>query len=103
MNASVLFMGAGAALFGIGLYGLLAYAPWMRKILALNVMGNGVFLIFIALARRDPLVTDPVPHAMVLTGIVISVSATAFALALLKRLARTRRPEDPPRAGETPS
>jgi multicomponent Na+:H+ antiporter subunit C len=35
---------------------------------------------------------DPVPHAMVLTGIVVAVSATAFALSLVRRLhARTGR------------
>jgi len=29
---------------------------------------------------------DPVPHALVLTGIVVAVSATAMALALGRRL-----------------
>ncbi|MEE4376750.1 MAG: cation:proton antiporter subunit C [Candidatus Competibacteraceae bacterium] len=94
MNQPLFFAWVGAALFGIGLYGLLVHGHLMRKIVALNVMGNGVFLVFIALARRDPLVTDPIPHAMVLTGLVISVSATAFALVLLKRLARQAQAQE---------
>ena len=74
---------AGAALFVIGLYGLLAMPHLLRKILTLNVMGSGVFLVFIALAAETPgPVPDPVPQAMVLTGIVVSVCATGLALAL---------------------
>ena len=45
-------------------------SEWI-EIIAINVMGNGVFLVFITLAARvagdRP---DPVPHAMVLTGII---------------------------------
>jgi len=86
MSQTVLFAFTAVGLFGIGLYGLLLYDHWLRKVLALNVMSNGVFLLFIAVARQSPVGIDPVPHAMVLTGIVIAISATAFALALIKRL-----------------
>jgi multicomponent Na+:H+ antiporter subunit C len=49
-------------------------------------MSGGVFLIFIAVGMRNAAeIPDPVPHAMVLTGIVVSVSATGLALALLDR------------------
>ena len=61
----------------------------LRKVLALNVMGSGVFLLLIAAAYRGPdAAPDPVPHALVLTGIVVAVSATALALALGRRLRR---------------
>ena len=63
----------------------------LRRLLAINLVGNGVFLALILIARRLPDGPDPVPHAMVLTGIVIAVSATAFGLALIRRQAR---PED---------
>jgi len=66
---------AGAALLAIGLYG----------IVALNVAGNGAFLVLVALAHRTA-VPDPVPHAMVLTGIVVAVSATALGLGLAVRI-----------------
>jgi multicomponent Na+:H+ antiporter subunit C len=54
---------------------------------AINVMGAGVFLLLIAVAYRGPgLAPDPVPHALVVTGIVVAVSATALALGLARRL-----------------
>jgi multicomponent Na+:H+ antiporter subunit C len=76
---------AGAALFAIGLYGLVLRRHLLRKIVALNVASNGVFLVLVALAHRTA-TPDPVPHAMVLTGIVVAVSATAFGLALAVRI-----------------
>jgi len=79
---------ASAALFSLGLYGLLVHTHLLRKILAVNVMGNAVFLFLVALGRVSPERINPIPHAMVLTGIVITVSATAFALALARRLHR---------------
>ncbi len=55
--------------------------------LSINVCGAGVFLVFVTLAYRgSELPPDPVPHALVLTGIVVAVSATALALALGRRL-----------------
>jgi multicomponent Na+:H+ antiporter subunit C len=86
MTATTLFLATAAGLIGIGLYGLLVCPHPLRKVLAANVMSTGVLLALIALARRDPDRIDPVPQALVLTGIVIAVSITAFALALLKRL-----------------
>lgn len=77
------FLLAGAALFAIGLWGVIAAAETLRRILGINVMGTGVFFVLITTAARTPgEVPDPVPHAMVLTGIVVSVCATALALAL---------------------
>ncbi|MDP2367109.1 NADH-quinone oxidoreductase subunit K [Rhodoferax sp.] len=75
----------GAALIALGLYALVVHAHLLRKILALNIMGSGVFLVLVGLAQRTGS-ADPVPQAMVLTGIVVAVSATALALALMRRL-----------------
>lgn len=86
MSLPVLYALTGVGLFVLGLHGLIAYVHLLRKILALNIMGSGVFLIMVALARRATESPDPVPHAMVITGIVVSVSATALALVLLLRL-----------------
>jgi multicomponent Na+:H+ antiporter subunit C len=78
---------AGVLLFCICLYALITHEHILRKILALNIMASSVFLLFVAIARRNVTdIPDPAPHAMVLTGIVIAVSATAFALALVRRL-----------------
>lgn len=87
----------GVAIFGLGMYGLIAHAHLVRKILAFNFMGSGIFLLLGAVARRTPdEMPDPVPHAMVLTGIVVAVSATAFALLLTRRIhTETGRPSLP--------
>jgi multicomponent Na+:H+ antiporter subunit C len=87
MNIPFLYEIVGDILFGMGLYSLVIYSHLFRKIIALNVSGAGVFLFLVAAAERTsgPL-PDPVPHAMVLTGIVVAVSATALALALACRI-----------------
>ncbi len=78
---------AGALLFVIGLYGIITRPHLLHKILALNISSAGVFFVLVGIARRVPGPTpDPLPHAMVLTGIVVTVSSTAFALALAKRI-----------------
>jgi multicomponent Na+:H+ antiporter subunit C len=84
-----LYATSGVAVVMVALWGLFASEHAIRRIIAANLMGGGVFLILVALARRSPSsVPDPVPHALVLTGIVVSVSATGLALVLAKRLER---------------
>lgn len=87
MTPAFLYALIGSALFALGLYGLVVHAHLLRKILALNVMGSGVFLVLGSLAARTPHgAPDPVPHAMVITGIVVAVAATALALVLMLRI-----------------
>jgi multicomponent Na+:H+ antiporter subunit C len=89
MSAGTLFGLCAAALIGIGLYGLIVDAHPLRKILALNVIASGVFVLFGAIAFRGAgagLNADPVPQALLITGIVVAFSATALAVALLLRL-----------------
>ena len=77
----------GVILLCMGLYSLVIHPHLVRKILALNVSGAGVFLFLVATAdQTSGLQPDPVPHAMVLTGIVVAVSATALALTLTWRI-----------------
>lgn len=98
MSAVIAYGLAGAGLVAVGLYALVVHEHLLRKILAINVVGNGVFLVLVAAAQRGPGGPDPVPHAMVLTGIVVAVSATALALALAVRVrdATGRATLDPP-------
>jgi len=86
MTSALLYSMAGLALFAIGFFGVVVASHVMRKILAINVMGVGIFMFLIALAKRNPLVVDPLPHALVLTGIVIAVAGTALALNLMVRI-----------------
>lgn len=87
MSAPVLYALAGIGLFCIALRAIILASEPLRAILAVNVMSSGVFLVLVALARRvagpEP---DPVPHAMVITGIVVALSATAMAIVLAQRL-----------------
>ncbi len=87
MNSALLFAMTGAGLFCLGLHALVVHAHLLRRVLALNVMGSGTFLALVGLAQRLELEPDPVPHALVLTGIVVAVSASALALSLLRQLA----------------
>lgn len=87
INPQLLYVLVGIFLFAIGLWGTWLHKNYVRKIISLNVMGAGVFLVLIAIAYRgEELPTDPVPHALVLTGIVVAVSATALALIIIRRL-----------------
>jgi multicomponent Na+:H+ antiporter subunit C len=78
-----------AVLVGLGLFGLIVHPQPLRKILAFNLIGGGVFLLFGVVARRGAGMGfggDPVPQALVITGLVVAFAATALAVALLLRL-----------------
>ena len=89
MSAATLAGLVGAVLVGLGLYGLIVEPQPLRKILAFNLIGSGVFLIFGIVARRGAAAgyaADPIPQAMVITGIVVAFAASALAVALILRL-----------------
>lgn len=74
-------------LFAIGVYGMLGRAGLIHRLLGANIMAAAIFLFLVVLSTRaveDG--TNPVPQVMVLTGIVISVSLTAFGLGLIRYL-----------------
>lgn len=87
-------------LFGVGFATLLMHNNLIKKIIGMNIMDTAVFLFFIAkgyiAGREAPIIRgthkgvdayiNPVPTALMLTGIVVAVSITAFALALTIRL-----------------
>lgn len=82
-----LYAAVAVLLFTAGFYALLTDPHLLRKIIALNVMSSGVFLLLISVARRDAgEFPDPVPQAMVLTGIVVGVSVSALAMVLARRI-----------------
>ena len=96
MNAATSYGLLAAALVGLGLFGLIVEPQPVRKILAFNLLGGGVFVLLRVIARRGAaagLGGDPVPQALVITAIVVAFAATALAVALVLRL---RRAEAPP-------
>lgn len=93
----MIFTFAGAVLFVIGLHGLFGRRHLVMRIMSANISAAGTFLVILSATAREGEVADPVAQAIVLTGIVIAVSVTAFALSLVGRLNRERVPE--PRDG----
>ena len=90
MSTETIFGLLAAALIGLGLYGFIVHPHPLRKLVAFNVVGNGVFLLFGVIARKGAgagFGGDPVPQALLITGIVVAFSATAMAVAVLLRLA----------------
>ena len=93
---------AAVILFCIGFCMLLFDRNLLKKVLGLDIMDTGVFLLladrgFISGGKANIIVdgiTDaayyinPIPAGLVLTGIVVSVSVTALMLALTVRLYR---------------
>ena len=83
-------------LFGIGLTTLLLHKNLIKKLIGFNIMETSIFLYLTAkgyiAGRGAPIIIDgannielyinPIPSGLVLTGIVIAVSITAFMLAL---------------------
>jgi multicomponent Na+:H+ antiporter subunit C len=105
LSSASLFGLCGAGLVGIGLFCIIGHADLLRRIVGFNVLGAGIFLVFGAVARRGAGMGfggDPVPQAMIITGIVVAFAATALAVALLQRLAElTGSAELEPEADKT--
>ena len=90
---------AAMLLFIIGFLSLLLQRNLIKKIIGMNIMDTSVFLFLAAkgyiAGRMSPIIRDgvtdaslyinPIPSGLVLTGIVVAVSTTAFALALALR------------------
>jgi multicomponent Na+:H+ antiporter subunit C len=105
MSSILLFGLTGAGLIALGVYGLLATRNLLQRVIGFNLAGSGLFLMLGALARRGSgAAADPVPQALIITGIVVAFSATALALALIARLGaltgRARLPEEGGREAE---
>lgn len=88
-----------AMVFAIGCYTLLTHSNLIRKLLGVNLMESAVFMLFVAAGNirggRPPIIdlntpgqlyVNPLPSALILTGIVVSLSVTALALALIIRI-----------------
>ena len=72
-------------LFLSGFHTMLAHSNLIKKVIGMNIMETGIFLFFIAVGYvRGG--SAPIVRALILTGIVVGVSLTAFALALIVKL-----------------
>ena len=87
-------------LFGIGFTTLFLNRNLVKKVIGVNIADSGIFLFLASKGfvrdRAPPVIVDgiqdvnayinPIPTTLILTGIVISVSVTAFSLALIVNL-----------------
>lgn len=92
MSAIVLFAFVGAAMVGMGLFALIVHTKPVRRVLGLKLLGSGVFLIFGVIVRRGGgaeggFLADPVPQAIVITGIIVALASSALGKWLMVRLA----------------
>ena len=81
----------------MGLYIVIAHGNLIKKIVGLNVFQVSVFLLYITMAKVEggtapilaegiKLYSNPLPHVLILTAIVVGVATTALGLALVVRI-----------------
>ena len=89
------------ALMMIGLFTVMSRQNLVKKLIGLTLFQTAVFLFYISLAKIEggtaPIIVDgrtppevlysnPLPHVLILTAIVVSVATTALGLALVLRI-----------------
>ncbi|KAF0127081.1 MAG: multicomponent Na+:H+ antiporter subunit C [Elusimicrobia bacterium] len=81
----------------IGFYAIIAKGNLIKKIVGINIFQTAVFLFYISISKvkggtapihwdKAVIYDNPLPHVLILTAIVVSVSVTAVALALIIRI-----------------
>ena len=93
-----------AILLVLGLYGMLFKRNLLKKLIGMNIFQTAIFLFFIEgstkLGGTVPVIdpqfgtdptryVNPLPHVLILTGIVVALSITGVALAFLINIRRT--------------
>jgi len=103
LNASFFFQNinyiGSSFLFIIGLYTVLTHPNLIKKIIGINIMETSVFLLFVSIGYiqggRAPILdlegkavlyVNPLPSALILTGIVVAVSITVYGLSMIVKL-----------------
>ncbi len=96
-------------LLAIGLYGMLGKRNLLKKLIGMNIFQTAIFLFFIEGATKlggsVPVIDEtlgmeaakyvnPLPHVLILTGIVVAISLTGVALAFLLVIYRTYKTLD---------
>ncbi len=103
MNLEILYINfpyfIAIILFSMGTLIVLTQTNLIKKVIGINILQSAIFLFFIVLGDihggvppiydpnfPDALYINPLPSCLMLTGIVVSFSVTAFALALIVKL-----------------
>jgi multicomponent Na+:H+ antiporter subunit C len=80
-----------------GLYIIIAHGNLVKKIVGLSIFQTSIFIFYISIANitgaTAPIIkqglelySNPLPHVLILTAIVVGLSTTALALALVVRI-----------------
>ena len=80
-----------------GFYIVIAHDNLVKKVIGLNIFQASVFILYITFGKvaggTAPIIgegitvySNPLPHVLILTAIVVGVSTTALALALVVRI-----------------
>ena len=91
---------AAVILFVTGFVNMMVHPNLIKKVVSFNIMDSATFLMLASrgmiAGRTAAILTDggadvtryvnPIPAGLVLTGIVVSVSVSAFSLALVQRI-----------------
>jgi multicomponent Na+:H+ antiporter subunit C len=87
-------------LFVIGTHTMLTHSNMIKKVIAMNIMDGAIFLLFVATGYThgaqapiiregaDIIYANPLPGALIVTGIVVAVSVTAYALSIIVKIQR---------------
>lgn len=102
MTTTTFFAAIGAIVLVLGVARLVQARDWILRLLALNVASAGALIVLVCLAW-DGQRTDPVPHALALTGIVIMVAVTGVGLALARLVESEDEAEDDAGLDDAPS
>jgi multicomponent Na+:H+ antiporter subunit C len=81
----------------IGFYIVIAHGNLIKKVVGLSIFQTSVFIFYISMAKVDggtapildegiELYSNPLPHVLILTAIVVGIATTALALALAVRI-----------------
>jgi len=81
----------------VGFYIVIAHGNLIKKIVGLSIFQTSVFIFYISMAKVDggtaPILAEgikqysnPLPHVLILTAIVVGIATTALALALAVRI-----------------
>jgi len=84
----------------IGLYIVIAHGNLIKKLIGLTIFQTSVFIFYISMANVDggtaPILADgitqysnPLPHVLILTAIVVGIATTALGLSLVVRIKET--------------
>ncbi|WP_025899138.1 cation:proton antiporter subunit C [Sneathiella glossodoripedis] len=88
-------------LFVIGLYTVMSRSNLIKKMIGLSLFQISVFLFYITMGKieggtapilvdaPDTVYSNPLPHVLILTAIVVGVATTALGLSLVVRIKET--------------